>query len=118
MAQFNHNDNNSHIKIIHHHHHDEPPPINSSSIITAITNVTIATAAMATTTMTTTTTTTTTTTATNIDEDLCSKHEFHCRIDGYCIPIEQRCDGWIQCTDRTDEDDCSASFTKGLNCNE
>ena len=35
----------------------------------------------------------------------CTDDEFNCR-DGSCVPIAGRCDGRIDCPDRTDEIDC------------
>lgn len=35
----------------------------------------------------------------------CSPHEWRCR-NGLCVPAEARCDGAIQCYDRSDEMHC------------
>ena len=110
FGQFNQNVTH----IIHHYppdhpdyHHKPPPPtpINSSSIIIHDNTATNSAA---------TSTISTSTAAANINIDLCSNKEFYCPIDNYCIPMEQHCDGWIQCSDGYDELNCSDSYTKGL----
>lgn len=36
----------------------------------------------------------------------CSSTEFKCTTGGGCIPLDQRCDGTLQCPDRSDEWNC------------
>jgi hypothetical protein len=41
------------------------------------------------------------------DSTACSTNQFRCVSDGRCIPTYQRCDFRLQCTDGSDEANCS-----------
>lgn len=41
----------------------------------------------------------------------CSSHDWRCR-NGFCVPSEARCDGFIQCYDRSDEMHCGKYLIK------
>lgn len=45
----------------------------------------------------------------------CSAHEWRCR-NGLCVPMDARCDGSIQCYDRSDEMYCDCDLTKQFRC--
>ncbi|XP_049881516.1 vitellogenin receptor-like [Pectinophora gossypiella] len=45
----------------------------------------------------------------------CAAHEWRCR-NGLCVPAEARCDGSIQCYDRSDEMLCECDLTKQFRC--
>nr|XP_021188861.2 uncharacterized protein LOC110375163 [Helicoverpa armigera]XP_021188862.2 uncharacterized protein LOC110375163 [Helicoverpa armigera]XP_021188863.2 uncharacterized protein LOC110375163 [Helicoverpa armigera] len=45
----------------------------------------------------------------------CSPDEWRCR-NGLCVPAEARCDGSIQCYDRSDEMYCECDLTKQFRC--
>ncbi|KAH9636532.1 hypothetical protein HF086_014793 [Spodoptera exigua] len=45
----------------------------------------------------------------------CSPDEWRCR-NGLCVPAEARCDGSIQCYDRSDETYCECDLTKQFRC--
>ncbi|KAJ8735559.1 hypothetical protein PYW07_007179 [Mythimna separata] len=45
----------------------------------------------------------------------CSANEWRCR-NGLCVPAEARCDGAIQCYDRSDETYCDCDLTKQFRC--
>ena len=42
-----------------------------------------------------------------LDSTACSISQFRCVNDGRCIPSYQRCDFRLQCTDGSDEANCS-----------
>ncbi|CAH0405384.1 unnamed protein product [Chilo suppressalis] len=45
----------------------------------------------------------------------CSPQEWRCR-NGLCVKADQRCDGSIQCYDRSDEMHCDCDLTKQFRC--
>ncbi|XP_046966221.1 uncharacterized protein LOC124534401 [Vanessa cardui] len=45
----------------------------------------------------------------------CSSQDWRCR-NGFCVPSEARCDGSIQCYDRSDEMHCECDLTKQFRC--
>ncbi|XP_072943515.1 uncharacterized protein [Epargyreus clarus] len=45
----------------------------------------------------------------------CSSKEWRCR-NGLCVPAESRCDGSVQCYDRSDEMHCDCDLTKQFRC--
>jgi hypothetical protein len=42
-----------------------------------------------------------------LDSTACTTNQFRCVADGRCIPSYQRCDFRLQCTDGSDEANCS-----------
>ena len=45
----------------------------------------------------------------------CTDEEFNC-VDGSCIPIAERCNGRIDCPDKTDEIDCRSVPSSSIKC--
>ncbi|XP_039758117.1 uncharacterized protein LOC120632332 [Pararge aegeria] len=45
----------------------------------------------------------------------CSSEDWRCR-NGFCVPSTARCDGSIQCYDRSDEMHCDCDLTKQFRC--
>ncbi|XP_068626326.1 uncharacterized protein [Battus philenor] len=45
----------------------------------------------------------------------CSPHEYRCK-NGFCVSADARCDGSIQCYDRSDEMHCGCDLTKQFRC--
>ncbi|CAK1539994.1 unnamed protein product [Leptosia nina] len=45
----------------------------------------------------------------------CSSHDWRCS-NGLCVPANARCDGSIQCYDRSDEKHCDCDLTKEFRC--
>ena len=44
----------------------------------------------------------------------CERDEFHCG-EGRCIPYYKRCNGYIDCFDRSDEQNCGTSQPYNIN---
>lgn len=42
----------------------------------------------------------------------CSCGEYKCKIDNYCIPVENVCDGLSQCPHGDDEKNCGNAIQK------
>ena len=36
----------------------------------------------------------------------CTEDQFRCHTSGACIPLVSKCDGWSNCQDRSDEENC------------
>jgi hypothetical protein len=49
-----------------------------------------------------------------LDTTACPINQFRCVSDGRCIPSFQRCDFRLQCTDGSDEANCSKKKTKNI----
>ncbi|CAG4964897.1 unnamed protein product [Colias eurytheme] len=50
-----------------------------------------------------------------ITYETCSPEDWRCR-NGLCVPSSARCDGSIQCYDRSDEKQCDCDLTKEFRC--
>lgn len=46
------------------------------------------------------------------DHEPCPVHQFQCLVSSACIPKEWRCDGDLDCTDRSDENNCTGPCTE------